>query len=199
MPKYFHFESKNNRDARNNVRFDGQLRTMRCEYILPSGHQCRRNCTIGLPYCFSHLPKEYQVEVKKSKIPNSGNGVFAIDKSKGNNDIIFRTNDEIIPYYGENVTRQELDRRYGHNNTAPYGIQKRNGFEDGALSRGIGTLVNHKARGANEALKNSRGTIVIKALKNIKNNEELYTNYGNNYKFNERNVKYSTNSNKKKI
>ena len=77
--------------------------------------------------------------------------------------------DEIIPYFGENVTRHELDRRYGHNNTAPYGIQKRNGFEDGALSRGVGTLVNHKPEGRdNVALKNSRGTIVIKALKSIK-------------------------------
>ena len=61
-------------------------------------------------------------------------------------------------------------------------------------------MVNHKPEGRdNVALKNSRGTIVIKALKSIKNGQELYANYGNNYRFNQRNVKYSTNTNKKKI
>ena len=94
-----------------------------------------------------------------------------------------------------------MNRRYGNNNTAPYGIEKRGSrFEDGALSRGIGTLVNHKPEGRdNVALKDRHHTIWIKALKNIKNGQELYADYGKDYVFDKRNVRYSTNNNKKKI
>jgi hypothetical protein len=195
MPKYFHFYNEENRNPEHNTIFNGKLTSMRCQSILANGNQCKRNCVIGLPYCSSHLPKEMKVQIKKSLIPNSGKGVFALDKTKGQRDIVFKENNTIGPYFGETIDRNTLERRYG-NKTAPYGIAKnRDLFEDGALQRGVLTLINHK-RSRQDNVRFSIGrnnTVVVKAKKNIKNGQELYVNYGNRYKFNE-NVHTRTNN-----
>jgi SET domain-containing protein len=108
--------------------------------------------------------------------------------------------DLICPYDGEILSREQMDDRRGTTHTAPYGIQIRNNrFEDSVLHRGVGSLINHKAigRGANcEFVINRNQRIDEKAIKDIRNGEELFVSYGNRYALNESNVKSSTNNRK---
>ena len=77
--------------------------------------------------------------------------------------------------------------RYG-SYTAPYGIQiSKRQNEDGALHRGIGSLVNHPPHNgrSNARFSVSKQRIVLVATKNIRNNQEIFVNYGRDYRFNE--------------
>ena len=68
---------------------------------------------------------------------------------------------------------------------------------DGAIRRGIGSLLNHNPKKANCRFSICRdNTIAIVAIKHIKNFQELYLNYGKQYIMNEPNIAYSTNNKK---
>ena len=190
MPKYFHWHSPNNE-------WDQQLSTFRCSGYNKNGTRCKRNVIIGLPYCFQHTASIYNLKVKQSTIPNAGLGLFALDKTKNDNDIVFKNNEIICPYHGEVINKDELIKRYNVY-TAPYGIQvKNNMYEDGALQRGIGSLINHKTRiQSNCKFTGNYRDIKIKAIKNIRNGQELFVSYGNEYRFNDE-TQYSTNNRKK--
>ena len=152
----------------------------------------------------------YHVQVRPSSIAGGGKGLFAYDKTKAPDAVVFKgkkkhrfsvsAGDLICPYNGEILSREQMDDRYGTTHTAPYGIQIRNNrYEDSALHRGVGSLINHKAigRGANcEFVINRNQRIELKAMKDIRNGEELFVSYGNRYVLNETNVKSSTNSRK---
>lgn len=192
MPQYFHFR------APNNVIFDEQIVSQRCTYILKNHKRCKRRVVIGLPCCASHLPLKYKLQIRESKIPRANKGVFAYDPNKGNKDVVFRKNDDICPYYGEIINVHTLNQRYG-DATGPYAVELDDGeYEDAAIYRGIGSLINHKAeRFANAILfLNDNNRIIIVAKKNIRNNEELYLNYGSDYKLTEHGVMSSTNRKK---
>lgn len=78
--------------------------------------------------------------------------------------------------------------------TAPYGIHiNRDRFEDGAIHRGVATLVNQSPR-ANMTYARfgvSRNRIVLFTNKNIRNDAEILVRYGNEYRFDE-NTQYAT-------
>jgi dTDP-4-amino-4,6-dideoxygalactose transaminase len=89
---------------------------------------------------------------------------------------------------------EELLERYD-GNTAPYALQlNRTENIDCACKRGVGSLVNHKAFSyANARLtKNNQGVAFVSAMKNIKNNCEIFVTYGTDYLFNEPGVSYRT-------
>ena len=116
-----------------------------------------------------------------------------MDKTKAPNDIIFRTGTKIIACDGELVDSDTLEERYG-DKTAPYGIHIiRDRFEDGALHRGVGTLVNQSPRAnrTNARFGVSRNRIVLFTTKNIRNGQEILVRYGNEYRFDE-NTQYAT-------
>lgn len=124
-------------------------------------------------------------------------------------DIVFNENDEICEYTGEMINNAELTKRYGRY-TAPYAmqvasIQEEEGglFEDGAIRRGIGTIINHSKKDKNAdfviQVINGRNTYIkLVATKAIRNGQEIYVDYtkGNDinqhYIFNEKNVFYQT-------
>ena len=108
---------------------------------------------------------------------------------------------EIFDYNGEVISLNRLNARYG-DTTAPYAIKlHKNKYEDGAINRGIGTVVNHSS---NISKVNCRfsikrdNTAQIIATKNIKNGAELFVDYGDDYKLNKVGV-FSSTSKKKKI
>jgi hypothetical protein len=171
--------------------------------------QCKRRCVIGLLCCHSHLPSKYHdIEVRASLIPNSGKGIFVKDKTRPAGAIIFRAGDTICPYYGELINQATLDRRYGPrqpNNpedelTAPYAVEVNRGqYEDAALKRGVGSLINHNPRrlfNCRLGNPNSQNHISIKATKNIRNGDEMYVDYGNAYRMNTPYLHYNTNHRK---
>ena len=178
----------------NHLHFSGSLHCEQCEGTTKNGQQCGRTTCIGTRWCYQHLLSEQHLRVQPSGIPHSGKGLFAQhpDKDAGNI-ILFRTGDRIIAYDGEIVTQETLNQRY-QNHTAPYGIQiSKTSNEDGALHRGVGTLVNHppKQGRSNARFSISKHRIVLVATKNIRNHQEIFVNYGKSYRFNE-NTSYKT-------
>ena len=203
MPTYFHFWYDNPNRPNDEVIFNGQLQSHRCSFIMRNRQQCKRQCIIGLPCCHSHLPLKYHIEIKNSLIPHSGKGLFVKDKTREADAIVFRQGDTICPYYGELTNQATLDRRYGRPRlrlTAPYALKVNKGeYEDAALKRGVGSIVNHKPeRLCNCRLgnPNAQNHVSIKATKNIQNGEELYLNYGGNYRINQPYIHYATNHRK---
>jgi len=192
---YFHFE------ADEDFKYDAKLKTKQCAYVKQNNRLCRNRITIGIPFCWLHSKYELNIVKKKSLIPNAGVGLFSFDNEKGNNEIVFKNNEYICPYAGEIINTETLEDRYDEY-TAPYAVYvKINKYSDAAKNRGIGSLINHSPRKVNckIAVSHRYNTINIVATKDIKNNKELYLDYGEDYKLTERGVKSSTNRNKYKL
>lgn len=191
---YFHFETPDNETLHL------KLNVERCHYIKGDGQQCKNRVCIGTPFCHIHRKYEYKLKIMQSTIPNAGIGLFVQNDEEPENAIIVKKNAKICPYAGEIINREELLRRYG-DYTAPYGIQISNDiYEDGAVFRGIGSLINHSRRNANCRFSVGRNKkINIVAIKNIRNGKELFVDYGNDYVMHEYGVVYKTNRNKYKF
>ncbi len=188
MPKKFIFKV-------NNVpQFEDTLYTGRCLAHTKKGTRCKRHCIIGYEYCYSHLESEMELKIKDSTIPQAQKGLFAFNKKKEPNDIIFRKDEEISQYNGENIHNATRNQRYGQYN-APYGLQITNdNFIDSALKRGVGSLANTRNNGNNARFSvNTRNrTAKIIATKPIRNNTEIFVPYGRSYRLNEPNVSFQT-------
>ncbi len=203
MPRYFHFHSNDGE-----VVFNAPLQCARCTYRKPlangnEGPQCRRNACIGLPYCYQHLQVAYHVRIADSDIPHAGKGLFAWNphaEGGGEHPIVFRRGDPIVPYDGELLNNHQLDARYGEY-TGPYALQvlaNNAAVRDGALSRTVGSLINHTARNRANAefvVDRARRTARIRATKPIRHGQEILINYGREYRFNEP-VQYALNGRK---
>jgi len=185
MPYTFDFQAPD-------ADFSCGIETKRCRGIAKSGNRCKRLVAIGTPLCFQHRK---DIKVKPSSIPDAGKGLFAHNKSKPANEVIFKRGTVITQYGGEkNLTKEDIDDRYG-NNTAPYGVKYANNrYEDAACERGVGSLANKGTGGQINAklYPNGRGSIFLKATKNIRNNREILLSYGRQYRLNEPDVEYST-------
>lgn len=192
MPNYFHFHEQNKH-------FDGKLESLQCLFIKVNGEQCLKHCVIGLPFCCIHTKIAYKLVIKPSTIPDAGLGVFVQDNKLEPNAIVFKKGQLRFPYYGKVINEAELIDRYG-GYTAPYGIKLNKGlYEDGALMRGIGTLVNHQTNARSNckfALNPKTNLINITNTKALRSGEELFVNYGRIYRFNEQGVSTSTNRKK---
>ena len=193
MPHYFHFRAET-------ADFDAELITERCSYVKENHSRCKNRVSIGLDLCWQHTRKQYHIRVGKSNIPHAGNGLFAYNPVLGENDIVFRANDFICLYNGETINEAEVEERYGENNTAPYTFKvQKDVFEDAAISRGIGSLINNSRNSGhrnNCRITSYRGRARIKATQSIRNNMELLVCYGNAYRFEEEGVESSTNGRK---
>ena len=127
-------------------------------------------------------------KIQQSTIANAGKGLFAIDKSKRPNAVIFHQNAVICEYNGEIIDKNELIHRYNYH-TAPYAIRiNRNRFEDGALMRGVAGLANHKSfENCNAVFRpfKAYGKFYMRlvAIKPIRNGDEIFADYGDDYIF----------------
>ncbi len=166
--------------------FAGDLQTLRCTGRKKDGLRCSRNVTIGLPYCFQHRVKEQELSAKKSSIPNSGQGLYVNSKEHGANAIVFRPKQKIVNYVGQILTNDEIDERYD-DYTAPYALQLgANRNVDASLLRGLASQANAKRTlsQCNAKLsRNNQGQGFLVATKNIRNGQEIFAYYGNEYTF----------------
>jgi hypothetical protein len=126
----------------------------------------------------------FGVDIRPSK---HGMGMFAVQS--------FDKNELIAPYIGENISDDELDRRYG-DNVAPYAIALE-GFQtlDAACTRGLGSYVNdyrtdrkdpNKNRAAinaelSDETSSEHGGVWVKAIKKIAPGQEVLVDYGKEY------------------
>ena len=158
---------------------------------------------IGVGYCRAHLRSRWGLDITPADNPTHGLRLRAVGDP---DQVIFKKGENIAYYNGEEVTKQEMDARYG-NATAPYGIRYRSKnpntewYEDAACRRGVGSLANHKSRSqanATFAVEHKDGDLLgaIKAVKPIKGGQEIFVDYNNsktnNYQFNKPGVSYST-------
>jgi hypothetical protein len=183
MPYKFTFK------VQNETYFAANLICEQCRGQTKHGIRCSRNTCIGTSWCFQHLASNKHLRIQKSTLPNAGKGIFAVDvTSKEPTTIVFRNGQQIIAYDGEMIHKDTTQERYG-DYTAPYGIRvTRTIDEDGALHRGIGTLVNHqptKRANARFSVARNPTRIVLVATKNIHHGKEIFVNYGSDYRFNE--------------
>ena len=77
------------------LQFRGCLACERCQGKTKGGSQCSRKTCIGTGWCHTHLLNEKHLRIQMSTIPYAGKGLFAMDKTKPANAIIFRTGTEI--------------------------------------------------------------------------------------------------------
>jgi SET domain-containing protein len=147
--------------------------------------------------CWTHLLKERRLRIRLSLQPNAGKGVFAqrgrIVPAAAQPGILFRRNDVITEYGGQPITQQELQNRYGMY-TAPYGAERTaNIVEDAACRRGVGAMVNHRHGPqtnvqmyvGNPNQPAAQRKLKLRALRNIREGQELFMNYGPAYLMND--------------
>jgi hypothetical protein len=175
--------------------FTCTLNSERCTANGANGQRCKKRSIIGIPLCWIHLETQSHLKIKESLIPDIGKGLFALNKRLGNNAVVFPRGAIIVEYIGQIINEDILDERYA-NHTAVYAMNLPNGdISDSACRRGVSSLINHKAgRESNcrfDEDPNDDTKVVVRATKNIRNNEELYVNYGRGYVF-EPNIKHIT-------
>ena len=190
MPKIFRFS------VDGEELFHYVLQSEQCQGNAATTNQrCKRKCIIGYEYCFSHMKSVKHLTIRQSSIPNSGQGLFACDPTKGINEIVFKRGAKICDYNGIHLNQRTLDEQYG-DHTAPYGVEAcKNHIIDSAGRRGIGSLANHKPRSQiNADIKSNTNlhTVILRAIKPIRNNQEIFINYGRLYDLGEEGVEYST-------
>ena len=168
------------------LRFRENLERFHCHATNDSGEHCHNICVYGEPYCWVHNLYRKHLRIKKSRIQGAGKGCFAINPKRPNDAIIFRANEDILNYHGEMINRHTLNQRYGPH-TAPYAVEiskPRNKYEDGALDRSAMACVNSPPPGVRANCRlttnQTRDFIKMKAIRDIRNGEELYANYNNN-------------------
>jgi SET domain-containing protein len=162
--------------------FHSRMFSGRCESTKANGQRCKRRTCFGIEYCNSHLVKEKKLQIRQSNIPNGGKGLFAYKEHGQPNEIIFKTNQKIINYEGEIISAQDLIDQYGQN-TGPYAVRMSNDeYVDSALLRGVGSIANTGIQRNNcncqlsVDFRNRR--VLIKAIKNIRQGQELLLYYG---------------------
>lgn len=213
MPKYFEFIEDSDPDDDNYVaaNWSAPLKSIRCVHLKNGGEaddsnsddedntRCKRRTVIGSPFCWQHLLLDHEIRVKKSQvIPEAGLGIYALNKRLPANAIIFRNNEKIVDYYGEMITEETLDERYGRA-MGPYAHTHLNAprgkppIEDGALKRGVGSLANEgiplpphptahdRARAPNARIRTRAGKSYLEATRPIRNGTEILAQYGNFY------------------
>lgn len=193
MPKKFIFIAPS-------VKFSCVLENRVCTALTKNKSGCKNKVVIGQPFCWVHLLSHKHLRIKPSLIPNAGNGLFAVDKTKTANAVIFKKGEKIIDYIGERLDRNELDERYKEF-TAPYTLTVKKTppeeYIDSACYRGAGALANHSSK-PNAQLKSyynhsaRKMTGYLRAEKNIKNNTEILVDYGDEYFLDEENVHHTT-------
>ena len=186
--------------------FSCKLRRLKCCAKSKSGGACKRTVVNGLLFCFQHTRSLLHLRIDVSGIVVNNNrmhGLFACDPSKGRNDIVFRKNEEICPYFGEILTKNELNKRYPGDTTAPYALKmSSNRYLDSACFQSIGAKANKAPKGKRNNARFS-GSINkpyarLVATTNIRNGQEIFASYGQSYRFTNSGIKPKPKVKKKK-
>lgn len=190
--------------------FQGPLVRTACHAVSQNGKPCRRHAVIDC-YCFQHLPLEKHIRIGPSTISNAGLGVFAWWIGPCRTQPVFVPGAEICYYGGEAINQTELDQRYTQDAAAlgEYVIKCRHHwYIDAARYRSAGAMVNDGRDGAvNNAMFHTRRVrpwemdtngmpkvsgaypthrktwrvIVVRAIKPIYHDDEIFVSYGTGY------------------
>jgi len=106
----------------------------------------------------------------------AGDGLFATKN--------FRNNQIILPYLGQELDYEELDRRYDYDNfnvTAPYAINSGDHVIDAACRRGVAGYINSPrgTRLKSNAIITKKG--IVRATRGIRAKQEILVGYSSSY------------------
>ena len=154
---------------------------VRCSATKKDGTQCSRTTCKYSDQCYQHTRKNKNLQVKKSAIQGSGQGLFTTKPIKAG--------EKIADYGGQFKTKTQYDA----DNTG-YGIYfNKNLVLDGySTQHGLGRYANHCRavnRNNGECSKNNarfsantqQRTASLKATQSIPAGSEVFVNYGNGY------------------
>jgi len=86
--------------------FKCNFHCQQCFAVKKAGGQCSRMTCKYLPYCHSHMKTICGLVVAKSGIKKAGDGLFAVRD--------FKEGEVITVYYGEKLTTDQRNKRYGN-------------------------------------------------------------------------------------
>ena len=163
---------------------EGPVIIDRCNAKNASGKRCLRKSRYilnGVFLCNSHLRTKKHLCITDSYIESAGKGVFATCKYKNP---VFRKGEIIGSYDGELLSGSDFSKRYPHrNHITPYCMKLDN--EDGDVAdslfyRGVLAMINDGPNTNTVAISDG-AQIVIEALTDIYDGDELYLSYGYQY------------------
>lgn len=191
MPPRFRYvhHGKDSEGADVDKHYSCQLHCERCEGHRADGTRCTRRVCMGLKHCWQHAVRDLKLRIKTSTMHGAGKGLFAHSREHEPHEWVFRPGEKIIKYYGDVLTGEQANDRYG-DGTAPYGFEVGGRTIDAACRRGIGAFANHKAQSRANAKLAKNGYLV--ATKNIKNGSEIFVSYGRDYVLRDPDYEYST-------
>ena len=154
--------------------------SIQCSYKKQDGNQCKMKTARQYPTCWIHLKKEDGLQVKDSKIPNAGKGLFYVGKQA------IPPKTKIAKYSSREILRKNPETDY----TLQF---SRNQYMDSSDKLNhVGRYINdskkanvrfgNSYRAQKEVINNhTRYTIPIITTKRIQPNTELLISYGNKY------------------
>jgi hypothetical protein len=169
--------------------FTCQLHCERCQGRRADGTRCTRRVCMGLQHCWQHTVRDLHLRIKPSGMAGAGKGLFAESRDHLEHEWVFRPGDKIVKYYGDVLTEEQVDHRYGEG-TAPYAWTVGQNVVDAACRRGIAAFANHKPQSRANAKLAKNGYLV--ATKNIKNGSEIFVSYGRDFVVHDPDYAYST-------
>lgn len=180
--------------------FSCPLRSLKCCAKTSRGTPCKRNVVHGILFCFQHTRSLLNIRIDASGIITSGgriHGLFACDSTKSPNAIVFKKGQEICPYFGEILNKNQIKQRYIDGITAPYGLQVSNDkYIDSACFQSIGAKANKAPTGVRNNAKfvtaYTKPYARVVAQNNIRNGKEIFVSYGQSYRFTNSGTKPNT-------
>ena len=173
--------------------FTCPLQCRTCDYITTRGTECARKVCVGLPFCWQHTKKQYNVYIGNSTIPQAGKGLFYYDKSSPKGARILSAQRTLFQYSGELISDDILDQRYG-TGIPPYSVEHKDEDKsvDASCIRGVASLINHKSRAnCHFGFDRATGQVIVRTTRALINGEELFINYRTNMTF-PANVRFKT-------
>jgi hypothetical protein len=181
-------------DQNGNPGFVGRIWKARCAGVTADGKRCRKTTQRVHPYCLGCMANILHLAIADSTLgPHSGLGLFAYDPTKSDGEVVFRCGKVFAPYMGEVLSDHTLVLRYStvrdlETETkvcCPYAIDfpAENHCLDGALYRGPGAFANDGGPERNNAelFGCENGMTGLQATRDIYQNEEILTSYGDDY------------------
>lgn len=170
----------------------GRHTCARCTAHKPNGQRCSLNACKGGPYCWVHARSKLGLRVKPSHIPNAGLGLFAVNKStqRGADATVFQKGEAIGEYTGRRVDDaglQQVDKTWAVQlKQGRYVPAERSNDNFLRYANACRTKSKHGKKTCNGRLavshpRGGKAKAVIRATKNIHNNDEILWDYGMGY------------------
>ena len=157
-----------------------QIKTCsQCVANTKAGTRCK-NRTCKSQFCWIHLKRDKGLRIKPSAT-GFGQGLFASQP--------FKKGDKITEYSGENLTKAQVDARYGDDTTSEYTLCLGNGpnakcRDARNTNSGAGRFANTaRGTGYRNNAKFTHATFNMRAMKKIKTGQEVFVSYGPSFRF----------------